>query len=419
MAGYADPWTHLPQVLVTIGLTILLGMEREERAFTTSSYVLAGVRTFPMVGLLGYALCLLSPDSALPVAVGFAGISALLVVSYSHKLKDGNHGATTEVCVLTAFMVGALVARGLLWVAATATVAAMLLLQAKQPLESFVKRVGAAEISIFVRFLLLSAIILPLLPNESYTQFHLNPYKTWLIVVAVSGISYVSYVIQRLVQSRQSLLLTAVLGGAYSSTLTTVVLAKQSTNGDCGQTVGATVLASAMMYVRLAVLLWIFNSELGWRLGPRFILLGIAAGLVGYLVMLFPRRARDCTASDEPQQSRNPLEVGTAFIFAGLFLGLSIITQLVTQRMGSAWLYALSAVMGATDVDPFIMGLTQTAGQATPLSVAAIAIVIATASNNLMKGIYARSFGGPQTGGRSLLALALLGAISLVCLVNL
>ncbi len=418
-----EPWQHLVQVLTTIGLTILLGMEREEHATATSRYTLAGVRTFPLIGLLGYSLSLLSPHSALPTAVGFAGLSALLVVSYSHKLRDGNHGVTTEITVLTAYMVGALVARDLMWVAASATVAAMLLLQAKAPLRDFVNRVGPAEINTFVRFLLLSAIILPLLPDQKYTQFDLNPYRTWLIVVAVSGISYVSYVVQRVVRSRHSLVLAAVLGGAYSSTVTTVVLAKQSrAHADDGRSdayVGATVLASAMMYLRLAVLLWIFNYDLGWLLGPRFIVLGVVAGLAGWAVMLLPRTETADHTRAPAQEARNPLEVGTAFLFAALFLGLSVVTQLVTRSLGAGWLYVLSAVMGATDVDPFIMGLTQTAGSATPVAIAAVAIIIATASNNVMKGVYARSFGGGRTGTRSLVALVALSVVSLLSLIGL
>lgn len=418
-----DPWQHLVQVLTTIGLTILLGMEREEHASATSRYTLAGVRTFPLIGLLGYSLSLLSPQSALPTAVGFAGLSALLVVSYSHKLKDGNHGVTTEIAVLTAYMVGALVARDLMWVAASATVAAMLLLQAKAPLRDFVNRVGPAEINTFVRFLLLSAIVLPLLPDQQYTQFDLNPYRTWLIVVAVSGISYISYVVQRVVRSQHSLVLAAVLGGAYSSTVTTVVLAKQSrAHADDGRHdayVGATVLASAMMYVRLAVLLWIFNRDLGWLLGPRFIALGFVAGLAGWAVMFLPRTGKTDRTEAPTQEARNPLEIGTAFIFAALFLGLSVVTQLVTRSLGAGWLYVLSAVMGATDVDPFIMGLTQTAGSGTPVAIAAVAIIIATASNNVMKGVYARSFGGGRTGTRSLLALVALSVVSLLSLIGL
>jgi uncharacterized membrane protein (DUF4010 family) len=45
--------------------------------------------------------------------------------------------------------------------------------------------------------------------------------------------------------------------------------------------------------------------------------------------------------------------------------------------------------MGVTDVDPFIMGMTQSAGTLTSLKVAAAAVLIAAASNNLVKGIYA------------------------------
>ena len=73
--------------------------------------------------------------------------------------------------------------------------------------------------------------------------------------------------------------------------------------------------------------------------------------------------------------------------------------------------------MGVTDVDPFILGLAQSGAAATPLGIAAPAIVIAAASNNVVKAIYAYAFADRATGRRSLallLALAALGAVPLV-----
>ena len=75
--------------------------------------------------------------------------------------------------------------------------------------------------------------------------------------------------------------------------------------------------------------------------------------------------------------------------------------------------------MGVTDVDPFIMGLTQAAGTLTPLKVAAGAILIAAASNNVVKGIYAYSMADRKTGRQSLaflVGLAIAGLVPLAWL---
>mgnify|MGYP003352443351 CR=1 FL=1 len=129
---------------------------------------------------------------------------------------------------LTTYLIGGLVQKNLLWVATALVVSTILLLSLKNLLEDIAKRLGSKEILIFAQFLLLSAVILPLLPYETYTQFQLNPLKIWLVVVAVSGVSYVSYILHKLNNNTSSVLWAAVLGGVYSSTVTTLVLARKS-----------------------------------------------------------------------------------------------------------------------------------------------------------------------------------------------
>lgn len=407
------------EILVTVALTLLMGMEREEKSAADHSYIVAGVRTFPIIGLLGYAAALLSPDSAMPIALCFVAVAAFLVASYMHKLRDGDHGATTEMAVLAAYMVGALVARQLLWVATAIAVGSLLLLQARAPLKQFAVKLPPREVAAFARFLILAAVILPVLPNQEFTRFHLNPFKTWLIVVAVSGISYASYIVQRLVRSHRTVLLTALLGGAYSSTVTTVVLAKRSKSDPNPRLyAGAMLLASSVMYVRLAILLWIFNAGLGWLLGPRLLVVAAVGAGVACLIGL-THRGESADPQPADDEARNPLELTTALVFAALFLGISVVTQLAAEHLGPSGVYAVAAVMGTVDVDPFILGLTQATGTTTPLLVAAIAVVIAAASNNVMKGVYSLLFGDRRTGIVSLVTLTSLAIISLCVLIRL
>lgn len=400
---------QLLQIALTVGLAFLLGITREEKAATDGRRLVGGVRTFPLVALLGYTVSILFPESPVALAAGFVAIAGFLVASYVHKLEEDKHGATTEVSVLVAYMVGALVARQMLQVAAAVAIISVLLLQMKAELESFAVRMPRQEVTTFVKFLLLAAVVLPVLPNQTYTQFRFNPFHVWLVVVAVSGISYAGYLLQRLVKRKQSVLLTALLGGAYSSTVTTVVLAKQSRGqGSVRLYAGAILMASGAMFVRLAVLLWIFNSALGWALGPRMLGLWVATSLVGLLTAtagVHPEPA----AQPADNGTRNPLEITTALVFAGLFVGIGALTQLAARTLGAAAVYALGAVMGTVDIDPFILGLTQSAGAATPLHMASVAILIAAASNNLIKGIYAFIFADRRTG---LLALALMAVLA-------
>jgi uncharacterized membrane protein (DUF4010 family) len=397
------------KILLVLFLSFLMGLEREERRTASEHYSFGGVRTYPLIGLIGYATSLLSGGQILPVMLGFAVVGGFLMLAYQHKVATSVFsGVTSEMSGLTTYLVGALVYREQFWIATTVTVASMLLLELKAVLEGLTKRIAAEEILTFTKFLLLTAVILPVLPNQEFGPFHINPFKAWLVVVAVSGVSYGSYVIQKLTKGQGGVILAALLGGAYSSTVTTVVLAKRAARESRPHLfAGGTLIASGVMYVRLAGLVTMFNRNLLTTLGVPFaILAGVGMG-AGWLWTRIP----DARAGEVKREyeSRNPLELRAAFFFAVLFLAILVATHLAIAYLGRAGVYTLAGLMGVTDVDPFIMGMTQSAGGVTSLKVASAAILIAAASNNLVKGIYAFSLSDRKTGVES---LCLLGGLT-------
>jgi uncharacterized membrane protein (DUF4010 family) len=404
------------KILLVLFLSFLTGLEREERRAASEGYSFGGVRTYPLIGLIGYAASLLSGGRILPVMLGFAVVGGFLMLSYQHKLATAAlAGVTSEMSALTMYLVGALVDRDQFWIAITVSVASMLLLELKAVLEGLSKRIAAEEILTFTKFLLLTAVILPVLPNREFGPFQINPFKAWLVVVAVSGVSYGSYVIQRLTKGQGGVILAALLGGAYSSTVTTVVLAKRAARESRPHLfAGGILIASGVMYARLAGLVTMFNRNLMLTLGAPFAVLAVVGVGAGWLWTRIPEaRAGEVKREFEP---KNPLELRAAFFFALLFLAILVATHLVVAYLGKAGVYTLAAVMGVTDVDPFIMGMTQSAGGVTSLKVASAAILIAAASNNLVKGIYACWFSDRKTGVES---LCLLGGLTVAGLVPL
>ncbi|HTR34668.1 MAG TPA: MgtC/SapB family protein [Bryobacteraceae bacterium] len=393
------------QILLVLFLSFLIGLEREEQKATSEQYRFGGVRTFPLLGLLGYALFSLAPGDLVLPAVGFAVVGAFLWQSYRHKLEGVlQAGMTTELSGLVTYIVGGLIARDLYWVAITLTVLGVALLELKTALESLARRIPADQILTFSKFLLLAAVILPIVPNQTFGTFGFNPFKTWLVVVAVSTISYSSYLLQLWTQKRGGVLLAALLGGAYSSTLTTVVLAKRAREQSRPHLYsGAMLVASGVMYLRLIALLAIFNRQLLQRLGFPFLVLAALALVGGSLWMhLLDHGARE----EQSFEPKNPLELGAAFLFAGLFVGMLLITHFAVLYLGRTGLYTVAGVMGVTDVDPFILSLAESASTLTPAALAGGAILIAAASNNLIKGIYAYGFGDQRTGRQGLVLLA-------------
>ncbi len=402
------------KIVLVLFLSFLLGFEREGRKAHGGHYIFGGVRTFPLLGLLGYTMALLAGGQMLPVALGLVVIGAFLLVSYRHKLASAEDaGVTTEISGLVAYLLGAVVFSGYYWVAVTVVVLSLLLLELKTALEGLSERLPAEDVITFTKFLLLTVVILPAVPNREFGPFQLNPFRTWLVVAAVSGISYGSYVLQRLTRRRGGVVLAALLGGGYSSTVMTVALARRARRENRPNLfAGSMLLASGTMYLRVLALLAIFSRALAARVAVPFLLLGAAAILGGFLWSRRPDPVRG--ALEREYEVANPLELRAAFLFAGIFVALLVVTKLVLGAFGTPGVLALAGLMGVTDVDPFIMGLTQTAGVSTALAVAAAAVVVATASNNLVKGIYAFAFADRPTGLRGLVALAGLALVGLL-----
>jgi uncharacterized membrane protein (DUF4010 family) len=403
------------KILLVLFLSFLIGLEREEHKADSENYTFGGVRTFPLIGLIGYAIALLSAGQLLPVTLGFAVVAGFLMLSYWHKLEgSAPAGVTTEMSGLATYLVGALVYHEQYWIATTLSVAGVFLLELKTALENLTKRVPGEEILTFTKFLLLTAVILPVLPNQEFGPFQINPFKTWLVVVAVSAVSYGSYVIGRLTKGG-GVVLAAILGGAYSSTVTTLVLARRAAREHQPHLFsGATLIASGVMYLRLAVLLGLFNWGLFVALGPSFGVLATVAIGTGWL---WSRRKDSETHKIRREyEPKNPLEFRVAFTFAALFLAMLVATHWAIAHLGKTGVYPLAAIMGVVDVDPFIMGMTQSGAS---LSLAAGGVLIAASSNNLAKGVYAFVLSDRKTGIQSLgllVGLSILGLAPLFLL---
>ena len=402
------------KIVLVLFLSFLVGLEREEQKSSTNSYFFGGVRTFPLIGFIGYSIALLSGTQLLPVALGFLVVGAFLLLSYWHKITHAEAaGVTSEMSGLTTYLVGALVYYDQFWIATALSVASLLLLELKVGLEALANRTAPQEILTFAKFLLLTAVILPALPRAEFTPFHINPFKTWLVVVAVSTVSYGSYVLQKVTKEHGGVILAAFLGGAYSSTATTVAMARRAAREQRPHLfAGSILIASGMMYLRISALLTLFSRPLATTLAPPFLALSAAAIATGWF---WSHRSDPVDSQIKREfEPANPLDLMAAFLFAILFLAMLVATQLVVTYLGHSGIRILGAVMGVADVDPFIMGMTQAANTLTPVNVAASGVLIAAASNNLAKGIYSYNLADRKTGTQSLALLVALAAAGLL-----
>jgi uncharacterized membrane protein (DUF4010 family) len=397
------------RLLVAVGLAVFMGLAFEEVYKTEERSIPGGIRTFPMLAMCGAMLYIIEPTYA---AAFIAGLIALAVWLHAYLSKaPPNPDAPTFMVPasnLLAYTNGAIALHEPPWVAVALAVSAVLLLGAREKLHRLIHVVPREELITAGMFLILVGIVLPLLPHQQVTSLTpLTPYGVWLAVVTVCTLSYLSYLLQRYAPIKHAALLPAVLGGAYSSTATTVVLAKRvrETKHAPPDISAGIVAATAIMYIRLDVVVAIFDAHLALTLAP-----GLAAlSAIGAVMALYEwRRPRSHAAkNDLAVLPRNPLQIPAALIFAALIVVISIISAWVKGTFGESGILALSAVVGLTDIDPFVLNIAQGGIAGIPLASLCAAVLVAASSNNVAKAAYAVGFGGSAARRPAIMLLVL------------
>lgn len=411
------PVPTVTNLCLLLGLSFFFGLAFEEFNARIGVKRPGGIRTFPLLAMAGGALYLLDPAHLLPLSAGLLILGAWFFAYYRDAMHEHdatgspNVGLMIPVCNVLAYLIGPVALTQPPWLAVGVTVAAVLFFTARERLHSFAQRVELAEIVTAAEFLILTGLVLPLLPDEPVTALTaITPYKAWLALLAVCTISYASYLLRRYVAPEGGDLWIAALGGLYSSTATTVVLARRAAADAAARprAQAGIILATALMYPRLLVVIAMFNRPLAIGLAPGLLalsLLGLVFAAIQYRRAGAPRE--DIKIAEGP---RNPLELSAAAIFAVLFVVVSIASTWVKSRFGETGIDVLAASVGVTDIDPFVLSLAQGVAGSLSIGGAAAAVLIAAGSNNLLKASYAAAFSGvraslPATGALIVLAL--------------
>jgi uncharacterized membrane protein (DUF4010 family) len=403
-----------------LGLSFFLGLAFEEFFAHAGTKRPGGIRTFPMLALAGGMLYLFDPLHCVPFTAGLVLLGIWLSLFYREHIREHGEQGQPDVGLMVlvlnvhAYLLGAITLALPNWVAVGTTVVAVLLLTGRERLHELARRVEVKEIITAGQFLILTGIILPLLPNEPVTTLTgITPRQVWLALIVVCTLSYASYLAQRYWGPATGGLWTAALGGLYSSTVTTIVLARQAKADQTMRPqarVGIT-LATGIMYLRILAIVAVFNSPLAYRLTLPLLAFSLAAVAVCALqYWFFPPFSK----SEHISLGQNPLELGAAAIFAILFIVTSLLPTWVTTQFGVTGIYSLAAIIGFTDIDPFVLNLAQGGTSTVPTEAIAPAILIAASSNNLLKAAYAVLFAGGWTVAPSAAALGVLAAAGIL-----
>lgn len=350
----------LVSLAIAIGLGLLVGLQRQ-----WAREPMAGIRTFPLVALVGaLSAAIAEAFGGWVIGAALLGCVALLVLANLSNWRatgETDSGLTTEFALLVVLLVGVAVGMGYRLEGTVCAATVMLLLQGKSRLHGWVDRFGEGELREISRLVLLGLVILPLLPNRAMGYLGvINPFKIWLMVVLIVGISLAAYLVSKFIGGRKGALLSGVLGGLISSTATTAGMARRSKSAPETSQLGALIvmIASAIVFVRVIVeifaaggvparpMLWPFVLMLGWS--------GVVAWGMARLVKISGRGESEEEA---------PSEFKAAVVFALLYVAVLLGVAFAKEHLGDAGLYAVAAVSGLTDMDAITLSTADLVGK--------------------------------------------------------
>ncbi|MEE8389525.1 MAG: MgtC/SapB family protein [Anaerolineae bacterium] len=374
---------------VALAIGFLVGLQREYAYGSSGKAIFAGERTLALMGLVGCTAAMAADvlASPWPFVVIIALVGGFIAVSYFVTAWRGDLGLTTETAALLTIITGALSYWNYLALAVALAVVTTVLLSLKLEMETFVRRITREDVYATLKFAVITAIVLPVLPNQSFGPPPwdvLNPYKIWLMVVLISGISFLGYVLVKVVGSKQGIGLTGLLGGLVSSTAVTLSFSERSQKEiELAKPFAlAIMVAWTVMFSRVVVVVAVLNIDLlkvFWMPMAASAAVGLAYGAYLY----FSQR----TDEEGGVDFSNPFELGPAVKFGLIYGAILLISKAAQMYLPAAGIYLASVVAGLTDVDAITLSMAELSSTGgLDMSTAARAIVLAAMSNTVVKG---------------------------------
>ena len=378
---------------VALVLGLFIGLQREyahRDRKDPEGELIAGARTFPIIALLGAASALAATEmgDSWPFAITVIAVGVLLAGAHFGQAREQDMGLTTEMAALVTFFTGAMCFWGYLRLGAALGVGTAVLLSLKVQTHSLARRLDQEDMYATLKFAVITVIVLPLLPQQGYGPSPFDvvvPYNVWLMVVLISGISFLGYVLIKVVGPRRGVGLTGILGGLASSTAVTLSVAERSrdTKGLDRPFALAVMLAWAIMFVRVLVEVAVINPPLLVTVWAPVV--GVCLASLAYCAYLYGVQPAD--EQEEPQTVRNPFRLVPAITFGILYAVILVLSNWAQGYFGNAGVYLSSVVAGLADVDAITLSMARLHESGdVEARTATRAIVIAAAANTVLKG---------------------------------
>ena len=381
---------YLTGLAISIGIGFLIGMERQfSKEIEQNEEQFAGIRTFTMVSMFGFISALLSSLMSGWIFVAtLICVFAFVIVSYIQISKrPGNKGATTEFAVLLTFMLGAMVFMKLILFALIIMVVMLLLLAFKPTLHLFVEKLKRDELLAIILFVVMSALVIPFLPDDNFGPYNLwNLKEIWQMVVLVSGTSLVGYMIAKFMGDRGNIL-GGIVGGLVSSTMIALTFSRKSRESNSAASsfyyAMGIISACTIMFPRVLFEVFIVNQELAKQLWVPIAVLTATGFGAAWLIFKLKK------GKDGPEKIvlKNPLDLSTAIKFALLYASIQWLVAYFGETYGDKGTYFAGAISGITDVDAITLSMAKMATDPSFTQLSINTILIAALSNTLVKFI--------------------------------
>lgn len=389
---------HL-QILRSLAIAILagalIGLEREYHHRLKEETGFAGLRTFTFFAVLGNLstwIATLGHPWILPAA--FMGLVVLLGVShYRSTVPERDRGMTTEVAALITFLIGSLVALQKIEVSVALAVVVAALLSAKPAFRNWVERLTPEDIYTTLKFAVVAFVVFPILPDRAYGPLGaLNPHEIWVMVVLISGVSFLGYIALKLLGPERGIALSGLLGGLASSTAVAVSFSRRSRENPelvpgCAL---AVVIASTVMAGRIAALVAAVDPALFGVLWIPLVAMGAAGALAAAVLW---RRSRHRGITGAGLEVRNPFRLSTVLAFGAAYAAVLFLVKAGQAFLPAGSTAAVAALSGLTQIDAITLSMAKLAREGMAAHAAAAFIVVGALSNTLSKALIVAGLG--------------------------
>ncbi|MFA5297665.1 MAG: DUF4010 domain-containing protein [Lutibacter sp.] len=376
----------LIRMLVSAGIGLVIGLEREFSQNLEKEEIFAGIRTFTLVALLGFLAALLSVSFFPWIFIAaFFSVIVLVAISYWVTANAGEIGGTTEFALIFTFLLGGLTLFGFVIASLALMVIAMVLLSLKMKIRTVIWQINQNELTAFVRFIVIALLILPFLPNKYFGPFNvINPSEVGWIIVLVSGIDFVGYLLMKFLGANKGILLTGILGGLVSSTIVTWNFSNKSNETPSGSGNFSTGIfaAATTMIVRVFLLVFIFNKAMLYELLIPLTLLFLTA--FGITMFFYKMQSGKKNISNIIPLG-DPLNIKNTVFFGAFYMGILLLVSYASQVYGTKGIYVSSAISALADINAISISVSKLAGNSINILIAQNAILLVTLSNTLVK----------------------------------